>query len=89
MTETRGMSEIASVMSNFDREIDRSVEAELKTKPNTVFAGYPGWNFYARVWFNGGQFVAEVLTHRVIRKTVIEDDLESIMETVSNEYGWD
>lgn len=68
-----------SVMSNYDREIDRDIEARLKVEK--VFARYAGWNFNGRVWR------CEVWVYGKPREVVEAETLEGIMEKVSEKWG--
>ena len=76
-------------MSNFDRSIDEGLEEVLKAFPGEVYGTYAGWDFHARVWFEDGQFHAEVWRYRSPQKVFSCDTLHEIMSEVSSEYGYD
>jgi len=85
-----GMEEIDdTVMTNFDGTIDRKVEAQLRERPNEVFSMYAGLNFCGYVWFDGAKFKCEVLVYHEPQKVFSAEDLETIMEEVSSEFGWE
>ena len=86
---TDDMEDIGTVMSNFDREIDEEVAAQLCEKPGLVMAGYPGWDFYARVFYLDTKYHAEVWRYRTPVDTISADTLQEIMHDVSEEYGYD
>jgi len=73
------------VMSNFDHEIDEVVAKHIKNKK--LFASYPGWNFYGKVWYKHKQWNCEVWTYKSYNTTFIADTLREIMDNVSWEYG--
>ena len=76
-------------MSNFDHAIEEGCEEALRASPAKVYAGYPGYNFYAQVFFENGEFHAEVQTYCSFRGTWSAPALEELMSTVSNRFGWD
>lgn len=76
------------VCSNFDGVIIEEVAEQLKVDP-TIYADYPGWNFHGSVWYADGQFHCEVWVYNSPREIISEDDMESIRESVCQEYGHD
>ena len=85
-----GMEEIDdAVMTNFDHSINRKVEAQLRAKPNEVCSVYAGMNFCGYVWFDGAKLKCEVLVYHEPQKVFSAEDLETIMEEVSSEFGWE
>lgn len=78
-----------SVMSNYDGSIDREVETQLRETPNRFTADYPGWNFHARVWFDGESFHGRVKQYHVHVATATAPTLEKLMEVISDRYGHD
>ena len=78
---------VGYVMSNFDREINKEKETELKKGGN--WGSYSGENFVAYFWFNNNKFECEIWRYHTLTDIIIMDTLEEIMETVSNKYGWD
>lgn len=86
--DTESMSRIEdSVMSNFDREVDEGVAAFLKANPRT-HAGYPGWNFNGRVWFEGC-WKCEVWQYRSPIEVIEAESPQELMTAVSEKYGYD
>lgn len=75
------------VMSNFDHTINEEIAAQLKESP--IYAGYSGWNFHGKVWFQDGQYHCEVRTYGSYNETHSDESLEEIMTSVSSEYGYD
>lgn len=73
-----------SIMSNFDGSINREVESEIKEKD--MCAGYPAWNFFGTVWFDG-EWNCEVRRYRIHVNTISADSLEEIMSTACALYG--
>lgn len=78
-----------SLMSNFDHEVDEKVAQELKTVRAT--AGYPGWDFNAKCWYDGatGLYMAAVRTYRQLRATFAAPTPKELMEEISAEFGYD
>ena len=74
------------LMSNFDRKINKEVANAIKSKK--LFSRYAGWNFNGKVWFDDNKWLCEVWTYGNWQKTFICDTLDEIMESVSNEYGY-
>lgn len=85
MRRPDGYYETDTVMSNFDKKIDRDVENELKN--NECFSQYAGWNFCGYVWYKEDKFYCEVWQYNSYIETVVENSLEEIMATVSSDYG--
>lgn len=76
-------------MSNCDHTIDDGFEALLREDPGEISGGYAGRNFYAYVWFDDSLFQAEVWVHQSLQETIPAATLKELMETVSDNYGWD
>jgi hypothetical protein len=74
------------LMSNFDHEIDRDIEAYIKGKP--LFSRYAGWNFNGKCWWDGDWNCA-VWCYGSHVDTITKPTLEEIMEAVCSEYGSD
>ncbi len=76
------------VMSNCFHEIDETVAKLLKKKE--LFAQYSGWGFCGKVWWNRElkNWCCEIWRYRSHQETVKADSLKELMETVSNDYGW-
>lgn len=77
------------IMSNFDGKVVEETAEAIKGKP--LFSRYPGLNFHGKVWWNTttSKWCCEVWCYGSYRKTVIENDLEDIINTVSDEFGRD
>jgi hypothetical protein len=75
------------IMSNFDHKIDQEVVTKIKGNP--LWAGYPGWSFYGKVWWSNEQWHCDVFVYGSLSKTISEDTLEEIMSGVSSEFGQD
>jgi hypothetical protein len=76
-----------NLMSNFDHEVDQTVAQLLRN--GRVWAGYPGWNFFAHCWFADDQFHAAVLVYHEHRSTISAETPEELMKAVSDTYGWE
>lgn len=78
-----------TLMLNYDHYIDQVVADRLMN--NNEYATYPGWNFYARVWFVKSEKVwcAEVFQYGVYIDTLVSQSPDELMTNVSNEFGWD
>ena len=74
-----------TVMSNFDRSIDRNLEARLRNEQVTT--QYSARHFCGEVWYRFGQFHCLIRVHGLPQETVSRDTLEEIMEFVCLEYG--
>ncbi len=57
-------------MSNCGHKIDAGFETLIRESPNEVCGGYPGFNFYAYVWFDGSLFQAEVWVLQLLQETI-------------------
>ena len=86
---TGEMEDIGPGMTNFDHSIVDGVEDALRARANEVYARYAARNFCARVWFDNSDFVAEVWTYGSPRCLFRADSLKDLMETVSDEFGYD
>jgi len=81
-----GMREIEPGMSNLGHFIPEGLEERLRK--GKVWAHYAGWNFFARVWFDGAEkFACEVMVYNKFMEIICEDSLQEIMETVCDKYG--
>lgn len=82
--------ELDFVMSNCDREIDKEIEAELKSI-NKSYSRYAGWNFCGYVWYEKSTnlFHCQVWVLLSPKKIVSAETLEEIMIIVSEEFGHD
>lgn len=76
------------IMSNYDHIVNESVRDYLMK--NDQYAGYPGWNFYATVWYDKGQKlwfgrVKQYGTHIDTMSARTPDELRVL---ISDEYGY-
>lgn len=80
---------LGDVMSNFDHQIDRKVEARLRK--SLAWATYSGWNFNGRVWWDleSEQWACEVWQYHSHVETVYGETLDEIMEQICAKYGDD
>jgi len=78
---------LEDVMSNFDKEIDRDVEKQLKE--GNCYAGYPAWNFHGTVYYKDDKFYCEIWTYGFPNELINAETLEEIIELASDKYGWD
>ena len=78
---------IEEVMSNYNHEIDRDVEEQLKS--GEYCSAYPAWNFHGIVWFDSGLWKCMIEQYRVHIETIVAESLEEIMEEASLKYGDD
>lgn len=76
-----------ALMSNYDGEVNREVEAQLRA--GHFLAKYPGWDFNGDCWFAEGKFHCAVYAYHVHRFTVVGDTPEEIMAQVREVYGTD
>jgi len=74
-----------NLMSNFDGEVDQKIAARMKVEH--VTANYPGWNFNAQCWFEGGKFKAAVRCYSAHVATYAADTPEELRDEISAEYG--
>jgi hypothetical protein len=74
-----------TVMSNFDRGIDKAREARLRAE--AVVMHYAAWCFSGQVWFRDGQFHCLVSVHGRPRQTITSPTLDELMVDVSSTYG--
>jgi len=81
--------ELDDVMSNFDHMIERAVEEQLKR--GNCWAGYPGWNFYGRVFWDPEKQLwgCQVWQYRVVRETIYEPSLKELHSSVCDKYGYE
>ncbi|WP_327066810.1 hypothetical protein [Kitasatospora sp. NBC_01302] len=82
-----GLNEIDLGMSNFDHSIDPGFEDRLRNE--SVWGRHAAWNFNGRVWFADGEFHEEVWRYGQPVASFSEATLTELMETVSDEYGWE
>lgn len=75
------------IMSNFDGAMVEEVADEIKGKD--IYAGYAGWNFRGKVWWEHNKWLCEVWVHGSWLETFISDSPQGLMEEVSSKYGWD
>lgn len=54
----------------------------------TLYAPYPGWNFFGKVWSHDNRWACEVWVYGSHRETFIADTPEELMETISSQYGY-
>ena len=87
ISDREDWTQIDSVMSNMDHEID--LDAEDKLKADKVYSSYPAWNFYSWVWYEVGKFHCEIWTYGCYRETITADSLQDIMDQASSKYGND
>ena len=82
-----GWPVINDVMSNFDHEIDREVERELKERESV--ACYPAMNFCGWVWWSRAsqQWLCCVMRYHQHVATLRSESLEGIMEQACEEWG--
>lgn len=74
-----------SIMSNFDHMIDYKVADEIKNQP--MWAEYPGWDFYGKVWFEDNKWHCAVKCYGSHVNTISEDNLEDLKSSVCDQYG--
>jgi len=74
-------------MSNFDHAIDAGFEDALRAAPNKAWGRHAGWNFNAKVWFDGEQFVSEPWHYHSPQERHHADTLRDLMESVNEEWG--
>ena len=76
-----------TIMSNYDHSIDADIKKILSTQ--RAHSGYPGWNFHARVWYEGNEWNAEVWQYGSYIETVSADELEDLKSAICEKYGSD
>jgi len=84
---TEGMLELDCGMSNFDHSIDDGFESALRAEPSKVFGRHAGWNFNAKVWFDGSAFCSEVWVYHSIAGTRKAETLRELMDLHNEEWG--
>ena len=85
--EVRRVRDIGICMRNLDNEIDAGTEDALRADPGVAECGYAGWNFFARVHFDGERFIAVVRVYGSQRETLSALSLPQLMNVVSAAYG--
>lgn len=73
-------------MSNFDHTIDDGFEEALKAG---MWGRHAGWNFNAKVRWDGTQFHSEVWRYCSKVDDIYADTLKDLMDSTNNEYGWE
>lgn len=86
-TVPEGYTEIDLGMTNFDHSIDDGFEHRLRGEP--VWGRHAAWNFNGRVWFEDGVFHEQVWRYGQPQAHFSAPTLTELMETVSDEYGWE
>jgi hypothetical protein len=76
---------IGDVMSNFDHEIESGAADRLKK--GKVYGEYPAVEFFAKVWWDGNVFCAEIMRYCSHVDTLEADTLDEIMSQASSRYG--
>ncbi len=71
-------------MSNFDHTIEADADERLK---KGELGKYSGWNFWAIIRYNQGQFECQVWQYNVPREIITAPSLTEIMDAVSQKYG--
>ncbi len=89
MDKTEQMEYCGLNMTNCDHTIDDGLAEALMTKPGEVYGKYPGWDFYAHVYYLDDKFHAEIMVYHCVKGIVSSESLEGLMESVSNIYGQD
>ena len=77
------------VVSNFDGIVNKGIAEELRKNPEKCFAGFPGWNFYCNVWFNGFQFCGKVVQYNIFKGFYFGESIEDLREEICFKFGWD
>ena len=75
----------APLMSNFDQEVDTTVEAKLRE--GGWYAEYAAWNFHADCVFIDGRFHAYVMRYHEYQGVVSGDTPEEVMQKCSDRWG--
>ena len=79
-----GFESVGVIMSNFNEEIEDNAEGQLKA--GGVYGEYPGWSFYAFVWWDS-KFKAMIKQYKVHVNTISADSLQEIMDIARQYYG--
>ena len=79
------LEDIGHIMTNFDHTIEPDAEDRLKV--GGVYGGYPGWHFYALVWWDAPLFKAMVKQYRTHVNTIEAESLQGIMDIACEYYG--
>jgi|WetSurMetagenome_2_1015567.scaffolds.fasta_scaffold1331520_1 hypothetical protein len=80
--------EIGSIYSNFDHEVDRTIEKLLKKHTNK-WASHEAWDHYGLVFFEYGKFKELVKKNMISRGVYEADCLDDLIEKVNNLFGHD
>jgi len=73
-------------MSNCDHEIEEGFEQHLR---EGGWGRHAGWNFNGLVWFSEDAFHEQVWVYGAPVAVITEPTLTLLMESVSDEYGWE
>jgi hypothetical protein len=74
-----------SVVSNADHVVNQSILTHLQQEP--VIADYPGWNFYAHVWYEAGFFRCMVFQYHAHIDTLQSESFDDLKEKVCSRFG--
>ncbi len=74
------------IMSNFDDSVNVDVETAIKGKE--YYAGYPGWNFHGRVWWQK-TWHCEVWVYGSPQEIITAETLDDLREKVCDKYGYE
>ncbi len=75
------------VCSNFDGLIDYTVVEELKK--GGVSAGFPAWDYYGCVWFDGNEWICSVRKYHAVVDVIKANCIEELVENVKEKHGYD
>lgn len=73
-------------MSNFDHTVDAGMEKVLKSG---MWGRHAGWNFNARVRWDGERFHSQVWRFQRKVGDYYADTLEDLMAQVNDIFGWE
>lgn len=76
-----------NICSNFDHVINESAVEELKK--GISFAAYPGWDFYATVWYANGLFHAKIKQYQVHVDTISAKTFAKVKKLICKTFGND
>lgn len=87
-TRPQELEKYGTIMSNFDHEIEKGAEENLKS--NNIYGDYSGWDFHGTVWFDkiNKVFKCQVMQYRSHMATIEGDNLSDIMKEVSDRFGY-
>jgi hypothetical protein len=78
--------EATNSMSNFDHLVDGGMEEELMLGRRSV---HSAWNFNGIVWYDSPRYCEIVQRYHEPVDYIVASDLQALMESVNDKWGWE